>query len=424
MSLRLTRHNGRSGRNGTYNPRHNDRRFDVEHSEHIDAEKTRHNIYWDCFNGLSVLKDREDPENSDVAVWSFAEVERQFYKQQYSAHIEAQNVRNEKTRHTERNRTVDDLLANKKTAPEETIYQIGTIEESASAETLVTIVHEFHLEFEERFGEHVHILDWALHLDEGTPHIHERHVFDCENRYGELCPQQEKALELLGIPLPDESKPKGQRNNRKMMFDEICRAMLFEIAKRHGLQLEEEPSYGGRSYLEKQDFILMNQHQKIAEQELVLEKNEQRLEEITLHIEDAESLINEVTELAYDKAVETVTDVVRAQTQLEDIRIVDDYQKWSESPQRNYSPAEKKLIGKVLNKVKALIRNASQKVMRRVQDILLQPEVRVRATDQIREQARESVLAQLRKHQDEQTKESLASANLRSGKEDQRHDCI
>ena len=29
---------------------------------------------------------------------------------------------------------------------------------------------------------------WALHLDEGTPHIHERHVFDCENRYGELCP--------------------------------------------------------------------------------------------------------------------------------------------------------------------------------------------------------------------------------------------
>ena len=57
-------------------------------------------------------------------------------------------------------------------------------------------------EFENRFGSHIHILDWALHLDEGTPHIHERHVFDCKNRYGELCPQQEKALEELGIPLP------------------------------------------------------------------------------------------------------------------------------------------------------------------------------------------------------------------------------
>lgn len=40
-----------------------------------------------------------------------------------------------------------------------------------------------------KFGEHVHVLDWALHLDESTPHIHERHVFDCENRYGEVAPQ-------------------------------------------------------------------------------------------------------------------------------------------------------------------------------------------------------------------------------------------
>ena len=42
-------------------------------------------------------------------------------------------------------------------------------------------------------GSHVHILNWALHLDESTPHIHERHVFDCENQYGEIAPQQEKA---------------------------------------------------------------------------------------------------------------------------------------------------------------------------------------------------------------------------------------
>lgn len=28
MPLKMTRHNGRSGKNGTYNPKHNDRRFD------------------------------------------------------------------------------------------------------------------------------------------------------------------------------------------------------------------------------------------------------------------------------------------------------------------------------------------------------------------------------------------------------------
>ena len=33
--------------------------------------------------------------------------------------------------------------------------------------------------------------------------IHERHVFDCENKHGEVAPQQEKALEALGFELPD-----------------------------------------------------------------------------------------------------------------------------------------------------------------------------------------------------------------------------
>ena len=122
-----------------------------------------------------------------------------------------------------------------------------------------------------RFGSHIHILDWALHLDEGTPHIHERHVFDCENRYGELCPQQEKALEELGIPLPKPEQPKGKHNNRKQTFDAVCRTILFDIAKRHGLHLEQEPSYGGRDYLEKQDYILMKQKEQLATQEQKLE---------------------------------------------------------------------------------------------------------------------------------------------------------
>mgnify|MGYP000517885910 CR=1 FL=1 len=41
-----------------------------------------------------------------------------------------------------------------------------------------------------------------------------------------------------------------------MTFDSACRVLLFDVAKKHGLQLEEEPEYGGRAYLEKQDYIL------------------------------------------------------------------------------------------------------------------------------------------------------------------------
>ena len=244
--LKLTRHNGRAGTHGTYNPKHNDRSFNLSNSEHIDPERAKGNIYWDCFHGFRSALDPQDP--NDLAA-TFSDVERQFYEIRYTTFIEGQNERNAKIRHTERNRSIPDLLSSRKTCPEETIYQLGTLDEHASAEDLLNIVTEFIEEFKAKFGNHVHVLDWALHLDESTPHIHERHVFDCENKYGEVAPQQEKALEALGFELPDPGKPLGRRNNRKIAFDAACRKMLFEIAKRHGLDLEEEAEYGNRKYL-------------------------------------------------------------------------------------------------------------------------------------------------------------------------------
>ena len=197
-SLKLTRHNGRAGKHGTYNPKHNGRSFDLSNSEHIDPERVQQNIYWDCYNGIrSALQ----PKDVDSLADTFEEVEKLYYKLHYTNFTERQNERNAKIRHTERNRSTEDLLTSKKTCPEESIYQLGTLESHASPKELFQIATEFMDEFHERFGKHVHILDWALHLDEGTPHIHERHVFDCENKYGEIAPQQEKALEALGLSL-------------------------------------------------------------------------------------------------------------------------------------------------------------------------------------------------------------------------------
>ena len=201
--LKLTRHNGRAGIHGTYNPKHNDRSFNLANSEHIDPERAKGNIYWDCFHGFRSALAPPDPD--DLAA-TFSDVERQFYESRYSNFVESQNERNAKIRHTERNRSIPDLLSSRKTCPEETIYQLGTLDEHASAENLLNIVTEFIEAFKAKYGDHVHVLDWALHLDESTPHIHERHVFDCENKYGEVAPQQEKALEALGFDLPDPDK--------------------------------------------------------------------------------------------------------------------------------------------------------------------------------------------------------------------------
>ncbi len=60
-SLKLTRHNGRAGKHGTYNPKHNDRSFEIANSEHIDPERVQQNIYWDCYNGIrSALQPKDD----------------------------------------------------------------------------------------------------------------------------------------------------------------------------------------------------------------------------------------------------------------------------------------------------------------------------------------------------------------------------
>ena len=97
--MRLTRHNGRAGKNGVYNPKHNDRRFDVNNSEHIDAERVSQNIYWDCIHGYRTINDQRNP---DEALETFSEIERLFYEQRYAGFVEGQNARNAKTQHIER----------------------------------------------------------------------------------------------------------------------------------------------------------------------------------------------------------------------------------------------------------------------------------------------------------------------------------
>ena len=384
--MKATRHNGRSGKNGTYNPRHNDRRFDLENSEHIDAGRVRENIYWDCYRGYTTMQNREE-DSQDI---SFEKIECTFYQEHYGKYIEAQNERNARTRHTERNRSVEDLLKNNKTCPEETIFQIGTVEESVSYEILLAVVQDFTKQFTNRFGSHVHILDWALHLDEGTPHIHERHVFDCENKYGEICPQQEKALEELGIALPKPDKPKGRNNNRKQTFDAICRTMLFDITRKYGLHLEEEPSYGGRDYLEKQDYILFKQKKQMKNQTEILDT-------LTLKIEEVEALIDEVSDIAYDKAVEVVTDEVRVETHKEDIRLVEQSKAWVLSPERKASQKERTYAVSRLDGVITKITKAMQTAVKTIQTTLIKPEVKKVNTEQIKKKARSSILDRLAK---------------------------
>ena len=205
--------------------------------------------------------------------------------------------------------------------------------------------------------------------------------------------------------MPSPDKPKGKNNNRKQTFDSICRTILFDISRRYGVHLEQEPSYGGRDYLEKQDFIIEKQKKilsaqgealtkntiaiaeqekrfdkaakAVSEKEKELEKREGLIEEkerelsekqvalatVTMEIADIESLVEEVADTAYEKACEVVTDTVRAETQKEDIRAVEDYKKWLAAPERKAPQEKRDFAVKCLCTVQEQIRNAAQKVL-------------------------------------------------------------
>ena len=95
--MRATRHNGRSGKHGVYNPKHNDRKFDIANSEHIDAEREKQNIYWDCYRGYV-----QNPSDETLRDWgpvepeaSFHDIEKMYYEDHYSDFIKGQNARND-----------------------------------------------------------------------------------------------------------------------------------------------------------------------------------------------------------------------------------------------------------------------------------------------------------------------------------------
>ncbi len=410
--MKATRHNGRAGKKGTYNVKHNDRNFDVKNSDHIDESRVAQNVYWDCYQGYC-FAGSEEPRQ-----YTFSEVERAYYFEHYGDHVEAQNERNEAARHKERNRTIDDILKNKNTCPEESVLQLGNIDGTVPASVLAQISAEYFEEFDKRFGSHIHILDWALHLDETTPHIHERHVFDALNKYGEVCPQQDKALEELGFELPDPTKPKGRYNNRKMSFDAECRKMFLEICHRHGLEIDMEPVYGGKSYLEKADYIvqkLKDENEKLAEENAQLRSEK---DDLVMKITDVEQLIDEVATDAYEKACGVVTDAVREETQKADVKLIDDYE--ASIMRGDNTPKVKNIAQQIFAGIRDLFSRAAEKILGSVKRTLNDPEVKAKSIEEIKGRARVSLADKLAFYKEEARKRNETRPNkpsIRRGQE-------
>ncbi|MBQ9263482.1 MAG: serine/arginine repetitive matrix protein 2 [Clostridia bacterium] len=412
---RVSRHNGRAGKHGVYNPKHNDRSFDVAHADNIDKDRTNLNLYWDWQNGL-----RDHEANQSGQYPTFNQVEREFYEQRYGDYLAGQTARNIKAGHAGRNRTVDDLLADVRICPEETIYQIGKEGECPPPDNLLEVMQEFMDTFQERFGKHVHILDWALHLDETSPHIHARQVFDIENRYGEIEPKQEKALEALGIPLPFPEKKPGKMNNRKISFDSMCRELLLNICEEHGLDVERDAIYGGKASRDKNDYIIEAQREKIAELErrnmeltadneaqsrIIAEKTEE-LEDKLEKLSDADTALDAVADIAYREAVKVVAAEAIRETQRQDLLILEKGKQKVMSPEIKMKQKDRELVVEWFGKAANTLKKKAKSIFEKVVEALRLPATREAAKAKIKEQARPSIheLLQTYKQKSQETR--------------------
>ena len=180
--------------------------------------------------------------------------------------------------------------------------------------------------------------------------------------------------------------------------------MLFRICAKYNLHLQTEPTYGGRGYLEKQDFIIEKKNQLIAEKNIAIMEKHSALESVSMKLADMETLVEEVAEQAYEKACEVVTDTIRQETQKEDIKILDGYSKWLSAPERTDDKKLRDYAVRRLETLKEKFLKSANGInplngLKKVAKSLQEPERKKENLEQVKDRARISLKAQLSANQ-------------------------
>lgn len=292
--MRMTIHNGRAGKNGTYSPKHNDRQFDISSAEHIDPERMPGNVYWNWTGRKDI---------------SFEDCEKVFYEEHCRAHLDAVNQRHREQRHPERVRDMDAYRTARQTCPEETLLMIGNKDEHLPPRTLRAICEDLR-NWEEKQIPGLRVLNMALHVDEeGAPHIHMRKAWIYRDKNGTELIAQNKTLQAAGIPLPHPDKPAGRHNNRKQTFSAMERQALYEICRGYGIEslLEMQPRERSRSGREMEDYKAeqAEKRAKAAEMRARMAEEKTRQAETSLDkIKGAKTYAQKRTQQAQERARE------------------------------------------------------------------------------------------------------------------------
>lgn len=296
--------NGRST-NTVYSNKHNDRAFSPENADHINPERVCKNLLYIVDETGSIM---EKPADTTFADW-----EMQMYEHYYRAWLDKLTERYKATGHASRARTMEQVISSPRYAPREEIVSIGNLDYKCQDEdAFIRVVDEYVRELTRRFP-CVRVLNYCIHRDEevrrpkvceeasageemqaeaSNIHAHIRTCFVYQNQDGDFEPNQNKALESMGVQPPNPDAKINRFNNRIITMTADCRTLLQEISMAQGFAIETEPESPGKKSLNKMEYkalALKRETAELSEQKAALQSENAALasKKATLETENA-----------------------------------------------------------------------------------------------------------------------------------------
>ena len=314
-------HNGRANSKGVaYNPNHNTLEQSRVNQPHIDQERIHLNQYLQYMGDGTAIGHRGGGGGYDSRKH---ELER--YRQLYGTGLEARNQRYRASGHRERVKTMSQVYRDPKTAPMETIFQLGNkrseTDEQTRTQVMVGAWGDVLQHLHQQYGANLIPLDASLHREETTDHIHFRYTLGARDKFGHFVPNQNQALEAMGFNGRNpETGKKDRYHNPLVAFTDEVRETFYQACERRGVQIDREVTSGSRRQLELLDQKRSGLERELAateQQKQVTQEATQRAKKALDTLEAKQMLVEMEVEEQQRKAAEATQAAEEAKLEAE-----------------------------------------------------------------------------------------------------------
>ena len=306
-------HNGRANSKGiAYNANHNTMELSRTRQPHIDPDRIHLNRYIQYLDGGAAIAHKGGEGGYDSRKH---EMDR--YKQLYGEGLDARNRRYIASGHRERVKSMRQVYRDPKTAPMETIFQLGKhgseTDQQTRTQVMVGAWGDVLQHLHQQYGANLIPLDASLHREEASDHIHFRFTLGARDKFGHFMPNQSKALEAMGFDGRNpETGKKDRYHNPLVAFTDEVRETFYQACERRGVAIDREVASGSRRQLE-----LLDQKRGGLERELAATQEATQRAKQSLDAMETKQLLAEMeaeeASLAAERAIQSKNEAQAAE---------------------------------------------------------------------------------------------------------------